>query len=107
MTQNRNTQLSKYLSLILRHQPESISLVLDANGWANVGELLQKAKVKFSFEELEEVVASNEKRRFSFNEDKTKIRANQGHSIQIDLASSNASNTTFHLISWHSCKFYT
>lgn len=86
MNNNRNTQISKYLSLILRHQPESISLNLDTNGWADVGELLKKAKVKFSLEELAEVVATNEKQRFGFNEDKSKIRANQGHSISVDLA---------------------
>ena len=86
MNNNRNTQISKYLSLILRHQPESISLKLDTNGWANISELLQKSNLKFSFDELEEVVATNEKKRFSFDETKSKIRANQGHSISIDLA---------------------
>ena len=86
MNNNINTQISKYLSLILRHHPESIHLNLDANGWADILELLQKSNLKFSFDELEEVVATNEKKRFSFDETKTKIRANQGHSVSIDLA---------------------
>lgn len=78
---------SKFLSLILRHQPEKIGLKLDENGWAEVQELIQKCHNKhpFTFEVLEEVVATNNKKRFSFNEDKTKIRANQGHSIEVDV----------------------
>lgn len=80
------TQISKYLSLILRHQPQSIDLILDPNGWADVEELLKKSTLKFNFQQLIEVVEKNDKQRFIFNEDKTKIRANQGHSIKIDLA---------------------
>ncbi len=81
-------RISKNLSLILRHQPEKINLKLDKNGWANVEELLKKLRINgklISMEQLETVVATNDKQRFSFNEDKTKIRANQGHSIAIDL----------------------
>lgn len=83
-----NKNLSKFLSLILRHKPETIGITLDENGWANVEELLQKInKVgrTINFETLEKVVRENDKQRFSFNEDKTKIRANQGHSIQVDV----------------------
>lgn len=78
--------ISKYLSLILRHKPEKIGLELDPNGWADVAAILEKSEMNFSLEELEYIVENNDKKRFSFNEDKTKIRANQGHSINIDLA---------------------
>ncbi len=89
MNEQQKKRISKFLSLILRHQPETISLKLDENGWANVDELKDKCsrhKVVFTLEELDEVVETNDKKRFIFNEDKTKIRANQGHSIDIDLA---------------------
>ncbi|MBQ0152603.1 MAG: RNA 2'-phosphotransferase [Chryseobacterium sp.] len=82
-------KVSKFLSLILRHQPETIQLKLDEQGWANVEELRSKSSKKgiyFTLKELDEVVETNDKKRFIFNEDKTKIRANQGHSIDIDLA---------------------
>ncbi|MBI3134558.1 MAG: RNA 2'-phosphotransferase [Bacteroidetes bacterium] len=81
-------EISKFLSLVLRHQPEKIGITMDANGWVNVDELIQKCarrKQFFDFEKLEEVVATNDKQRFAFNEDYTKIRANQGHSVKIDL----------------------
>lgn len=75
---------SKFLSLLLRHRPEKVGLVLDQNGWANVPELL--AKTNISMSELLVIVAENDKNRFTFNEDQSKIRANQGHSLkQIDL----------------------
>lgn len=80
---------SKFLSLILRHRPETINLHLDAEGWADVKDLLagmrQKGWDNFSKNELEVIVRENNKQRFSFNEDKTKIRANQGHSINVNL----------------------
>jgi len=82
-------KLSKFLSLILRHQPEAVGLQLDENGWANVDELLQKIQThnQWSVEmtDLKEAVYNNDKQRFTFNEDETQIRANQGHSITIDL----------------------
>ena len=77
------TKTSKFISLILRHRPEEIGLTLDEHGWARVDQLLRG--VKISLEELEEIVAKDEKQRYSFNEDKTLIRANQGHSIPVDL----------------------
>ena len=89
MTEQHKKTISEFLSLILRHQPEKIDLILDENGWAEVIELIQKStknKMPFSFEELEIIVATNEKKRFAFNVDKTKIRASQGHSIEIDLS---------------------
>jgi len=84
MTPQEIKKKSKFLSLLLRHRPEKVGLVLDKNGWANVPELLSKTKI--SMDELLEIVINNDKQRFSFNEDKSKIRANQGHSLkQIDL----------------------
>lgn len=82
-------RISKFLSLILRHQPETIHLTLDENGWAKVDELITKSaknRMHFTEEELEEVVATNNKKRFAFNEDRSMIRASQGHSIDVDLA---------------------
>ncbi|WP_428740778.1 RNA 2'-phosphotransferase [Tenacibaculum sp.] len=76
---------SKFLSLILRHQPEKIGLTLDTHGWASVDELIKKSNsnnISFTKEELDFVVRTNDKQRFTFNEDKTKIRANQGHSLK-------------------------
>lgn len=77
-------KVSKFLSLILRHSPEIIKLKLDKNGWANVDELITKSrpKIKLTVKVLEEVIATNDKKRFSFNNDKTKVRANQGHSLK-------------------------
>jgi putative RNA 2'-phosphotransferase len=80
------TQHSKLLSLVLRHQPEAIGITLDENGWANVDELLAKTKERgLTLELLQRVVAENDKKRFSFSDDGTRIRANQGHSLEVDL----------------------
>ena len=81
--------LSKFLSLILRHQPERIGLQLDANGWADIQELLrlvQTADVKMDEQTLYEVVATSDKKRFAISADGRFIRANQGHSLAIELA---------------------
>lgn len=89
MTEEHKKSISKFLSLVLRHQPEEIGLIINENGWADIAELMEKSARKgrgFSIEELEEIVATNDKKRFSFSEDKTMIRANQGHSVEIDLA---------------------
>jgi putative RNA 2'-phosphotransferase len=86
MNEKHKKTVSKFLSLILRHSPETIGLQLDQNGWADVDELMSKSSVHFTSEELEEVVETNDKQRFAFNADHTKIRASQGHSIDIDLA---------------------
>lgn len=81
------TEISKYISLILRHKPEEIGITLDEHGWANVEELIQGiAKTnRFDMAMLEEIVATDNKQRYSFNEDHTLIRANQGHSIPVDV----------------------
>lgn len=86
--QNKQKNLSKFLSLVLRHQPDLIGLSLDKEGWASVAELIEKSKTAgkgFDLEELKQMVADNDKQRFKLNEDCTKIRANQGHSIEIDI----------------------
>ena len=79
--------ISKYISLILRHKPETIGITLDEHGWANVDELLKGVSRKYPLtrEELDEIVATDGKQRYSFNDDGTLIRANQGHSIQVDV----------------------
>ena len=85
MNEKEIKRISKFLSLILRHQPEKIKLDLDKNGWASVEELITKSKnngISFTKDILEQVVNDNDKQRFSFNEDHSKIRANQGHSLK-------------------------
>ena len=80
--------LSKFLSLILRHKPETIGLKLDENGWVNTSYLLEKCsqhKHKIDFETLKIIVETNNKKRFSFSDNFKKIRANQGHSVDIQL----------------------
>lgn len=83
-----NVELGKFISLILRHHPEKIGIKLDKHGWANVEELINGIKaqnINIDFNRLNEIVETNNKKRYSFNEDKTKIRANQGHSINVDV----------------------
>ena len=79
--------ISKYISLILCHKPEEIGISLDEHGWTNVQELIKGIRTKYYFDMkiLEEIVAEDEKQRYSFNEDKTLIRANQGHSVPVDV----------------------
>lgn len=74
---------SKFLSLILRHKPSTIGITLDSNGWAVVSELVEKMPIELSL--LHKIVWEDNKGRYSFNEDRSKIRANQGHSIDVDL----------------------
>jgi putative RNA 2'-phosphotransferase len=84
---------SKFLSLVLRHDPGVIGLSLDANGWADVTQLLSKAAAHgtpITVDELSEIVATNEKKRFDWDTAANRIRANQGHSIEVDLALSPA-----------------
>ena len=83
-----HVQTSKFLSLILRHNPEKIGLVLDTEGWASVPELLRLANAAghpLSQELLLDVVERNDKQRFAMSADGKRIRANQGHSVQADL----------------------
>lgn len=80
-------ETSKFISLILRHRPEVIGITLDEHGWAEVDALIGGIKKTrpFDMEMLEEIVRTDNKQRYSFNEDKTLIRANQGHSIPVDV----------------------
>jgi putative RNA 2'-phosphotransferase len=81
-------KISKFLSLVLRHQPEKIGLSLDESGWASVERLIEasrKHRVEITLEELHNVVANDDKKRFSLSEDGLLIRANQGHSIEVEL----------------------
>ncbi len=81
------TELGKFIALILRHKPETIGITLDEHGWANVEELLAGINKTHHIDmaTLEEIVRTDNKGRYSFNEDKTLIRANQGHSIPVDV----------------------
>ena len=88
ISEKDNKHISKFLSLVLRHQPETIGLSLDENGWADVDTLLagmNEKGLRIDRAVLEFVVASNAKQRFTFDETGNKIRANQGHSIEVDL----------------------
>lgn len=81
-------RVSKFLSLILRHEPQRIGLVLDPNGWANIEELLRRANehgAELNRELLDQVVAENDKKRFAISSDGLRIRANQGHSVNVEL----------------------
>ena len=83
-----NTKTSKFLSLILRHKPETVGLVLDKHGWVEIDKLLEaigKTGEDLSLERLKVIVETNDKQRFAFNEDQTKIRASQGHSLDVSL----------------------
>ncbi|MEZ4629495.1 MAG: RNA 2'-phosphotransferase [Deinococcales bacterium] len=80
--------VSKFLSLILRHKPEEIGLQLDQEGWANIQDLIVLANKKgdlLSEDLIREIVETNDKKRFTISSDGKFIKANQGHSIQVDL----------------------
>lgn len=86
--QQNDIELGKFISLILRHKPEVVGITLDENGWADTQELLSGINASGRYIDLpilERIVRENNKKRYSFNEDKTKIRANQGHSILVDV----------------------
>lgn len=92
LTSKQNEWISKFLSFVLRHRPAAAGVTLDSSGWAlvedlvcNINNLETFDNLDFTIEVLEEVVERDSKTRFSFNADKTKIRANQGHSVNIDL----------------------
>lgn len=88
MNEARLVKISKYLSKHLRHDPEGLGLTLAPGGWVGVEDLLAacaRRRFEFSWVDLEEVVAENSKQRFSFDPTGTLIRANQGHSVEVDL----------------------
>jgi len=81
--------ISKFLSLVLRHKPQEIGITLDPEGWVPVEDLLAAVARHgrpITLEQLDEVVATNDKQRFAFSPDGRLIRANQGHSVEVDLA---------------------
>jgi putative RNA 2'-phosphotransferase len=82
------TKASKFMSLVLRHKPEEIGLVLDQNGWADIGELIAKAGahgVMLTRELVAQIVATSDKQRFAIDASGQRVRANQGHSVDIEL----------------------
>jgi putative RNA 2'-phosphotransferase len=84
----RLVKISKFMSLVLRHKPETIGITLDSNGWVSVDELLAAVNTNgpnITREMLDEVVAKNDKKRFSYSDDGKRIRASQGHSVEVDL----------------------
>lgn len=88
ISEEENTRISKLLSLVLRHKPEAIGITLDENGWTNVDVLLNKINdsgIFINADILSHVVETNAKKRFAFNNTLDKIRANQGHSIEVEL----------------------
>ncbi|MFA5313598.1 MAG: RNA 2'-phosphotransferase [Methanomassiliicoccales archaeon] len=86
---NNDMRISKLLSLSLRHDPSAIGIVLDQNGWTDVPILLnklnEKIKQPITKDVLDHIVETNNKKRFAYNEDQSKIRASQGHSLNVDL----------------------
>lgn len=87
-TEKQKTHTSKFISLVLRHQPDAAGIMLDPHGWADVEKLLRgmaAAGYETDMALLEEIVRTDEKQRYAFSEDHTKIRANQGHSVAVDL----------------------
>ena len=88
MDEKQKKKISKFLSLILRHQPEVVGLALEENGWVSVEKLIKASAnygKPFTLAELKSVVETNDKKRFAFNENETKIRANQGHSLEVEI----------------------
>lgn len=88
MTDKETIKASKFLSLILRHEPERVGLKLGEAGWVSVDELLQAMNrngTTLTHEQLKHIVATSDKKRFAFSDDGQRIRASQGHSVEIDL----------------------
>ena len=88
MTEKGIIRTSKFLSLILRHEPKRVGINLDGAGWVGVTELLEAVNQNgdsLTLDQLKHVVATNDKKRFAFSEDGQRIRASQGHSVEVDL----------------------
>jgi putative RNA 2'-phosphotransferase len=107
MDKRRETHISKFLSLVLRHKPETVGIILDANGWADVRGLLVACDAHgepITMDDLEQVVKNNDKKRFELRYDHAvstypvAIRASQGHSVEVDLGYEEAvpPNVLFH-----------
>ncbi len=92
ISEKQQTHISKFLSLVLRHKPETIGIQIDQNGWVDINELIDKSNkygIQFDRETLNHIVATNSKKRFAFNDKFDKIRASQGHSVEIELGYKN------------------
>jgi putative RNA 2'-phosphotransferase len=89
MTNKEEFKISKTLSYALRHRPDELGIVLDENGYIGVNELIHQfnaySQIQLTLEKLKQVVADNDKQRFAFSADGSKIRASQGHSVQVEL----------------------
>lgn len=88
MDEKQKVKASKFMSLVLRHSPESAGIVLEKDGWVEVSKLLSgmaKHGTHLSREDLAEIVATSDKKRFAFSADGLKIRANQGHSVDVEI----------------------
>jgi len=88
MTDKETIRTSKFLSLVLRHEPERVGLKLGEAGWVSVDELLQALNshgVALTLDQLKHIVATSDKKRFAFSEDGLRIRTSQGHSVEVDL----------------------
>lgn len=84
----KTTNISRYIALLLRHHPEKAGLCLDEHGWVEIEALIQGVRRRypeFNRAVLDEIVARDSKQRYAYNQDKTCIRANQGHSIPVDV----------------------
>src|SRR5439155_8375856 len=87
-TSPMSARVSKFLSLVLRHEPARIGIALDEHGWTDVAALLEACAahgVVVTRAELEQIVATSDKQRFALSDDGQRIRANQGHSVEVDL----------------------
>lgn len=88
MNREQKKKISKWMSLVLRHEPDSIGIQLDSAGWVAVDQLLlgmNRSGKKISREQIQTVVRDNDKQRFEFSEDGIRIRATQGHSVVVEL----------------------
>jgi len=88
MIRKEDMRISKFISLVLRHKPEEIGLTLDQYGYMNTSDLIKginEKGYKATMSDIERILAEDDKQRYSFNDDKTKIKANQGHSITVNL----------------------
>lgn len=83
------TKIGKLMALVLRHRPDALGLEMDEHGWVRTDDLIEKIngtnQYVLDMDLLEEIVRTDSKQRYSFNDDKTLIRANQGHSIPVDV----------------------
>lgn len=88
MDKTKTKKISKFMSLVLRHRPETIGLQLDPSGWVSIRKLLEGMRAQgkpLTREQLNAVVAENDKQRFEISDDGSQIRARQGHSVAVDL----------------------